>query len=418
MGAYVVKLPDVGEGVAEAEIVAWHVAVGEVIEEDAVFVEVMTDKATVDLPSPVGGTVTRLGAEVGDVIPVGSELIWIEVDGAGNAPGRPAAHQPEKSSSPVPSPSPSPVPPAALRSPAVRPAAAAAGTKPVAAPAVRKRAQELGIELADIAGSGQDGRIGHADLDAFIVNRDRTTAPAAARSLLPAEDQIELVKVVGLRRNIAKRMQEAYRRIPHFTYVEQVDVTEVERLRSQLNERDDQQPRLTQLSFLMQAVIVAVADHPEMNARFDDERGVVQRYSAVHLGIAAQTPKGLMVPVVKHAEALDLWGCAAEVTRLSQAARSGSVTLDELTGSTITITSLGSLGGIVSTPIINAPEVAIIGVNKIVQQPVYADGTWVPRQMMNLSSSFDHRVIDGWDAAQFIRRIRVLLETPALLFVD
>ena len=415
MGAYVVKLPDVGEGVAEAEIVAWHVAVGEVIEEDAVFVEVMTDKATVDLPSPVGGTVTRLGAEVGDVIPVGSELIWIEVDGAGNAPGRPAAHQPEKSSSPVPSPS--LVPPAALRSPAVRPAAAA-GTKPVAAPAVRKRAQELGIELADIAGSGQDGRIGHADLDAFIVNRDRTTAPAAARSLLPAEDQIELVKVVGLRRNIAKRMQEAYRRIPHFTYVEQVDVTEVERLRSQLNERDDQQPRLTQLSFLMQAVIVAVADHPEMNARFDDERGVVQRYSAVHLGIAAQTPKGLMVPVVKHAEALDLWGCAAEVTRLSQAARSGSVTLDELTGSTITITSLGSLGGIVSTPIINAPEVAIIGVNKIVQQPVYADGTWVPRQMMNLSSSFDHRVIDGWDAAQFIRRIRVLLETPALLFVD
>ena len=415
MGAYVVKLPDVGEGVAEAEIVAWHVAVGEVIEEDAVFVEVMTDKATVDLPSPVGGTVTRLGAEVGDVIPVGSELIWIEVDGAGNAPGRTAAHQPEKSSSPVPSPS--PVPPAALRSPAVRPAAAA-GTKPVAAPAVRKRAQELGIELADIAGSGQDGRIGHADLDAFIVNRDRTTAPAAARSLLPAEDQIELVKVVGLRRNIAKRMQEAYRRIPHFTYVEQVDVTEVERLRSQLNERDDQQPRLTQLSFLMQAVIVAVADHPEMNARFDDERGVVQRYSAVHLGIAAQTPKGLMVPVVKHAEALDLWGCAAEVTRLSQAARSGSVTLDELTGSTITITSLGSLGGIVSTPIINAPEVAIIGVNKIVQQPVYADGTWVPRQMMNLSSSFDHRVIDGWDAAQFIRRIRVLLETPALLFVD
>ena len=416
MGAYVVKLPDVGEGVAEAEIVAWHVAVGEVIEEDAVFVEVMTDKATVDLPSPVGGTVTRLGAEVGDVIPVGSELIWIEVDGAGNAPGRTAAHQPEKSSSPVPSPS--LVPPAALRSPAVRPAAAAAGTKPVAAPAVRKRAQELGIELADIAGSGQDGRIGHADLDAFIVNRDRTTAPAAARSLLPAEDQIELVKVVGLRRNIAKRMQEAYRRIPHFTYVEQVDVTEVERLRSQLNERDDQQPRLTQLSFLMQAVIVAVADHPEMNARFDDERGVVQRYSAVHLGIAAQTPKGLMVPVVKHAEALDLWGCAAEVTRLSQAARSGSVTLDELTGSTITITSLGSLGGIVSTPIINAPEVAIIGVNKIVQQPVYADGTWVPRQMMNLSSSFDHRVIDGWDAAQFIRRIRVLLETPALLFVD
>ena len=288
----------------------------------------------------------------------------------------------------------------------------------MAAPAVRKRAQELGIELADIAGSGQDGRIGHADLDAYIVNRDRTTAPTAARSLLAAEDQIESVKVVGLRRNIAKRMQEAYRRIPHFTYVEQVDVTEVERLRSQLNERDDQQPRLTLLPFLMQAVIVAVADHPEMNARFDDERGVVQRYSAVHLGIAAQTPKGLMVPVVKHAEALDLWGCAAEVTRLSEAARSGSVTLDELTGSTITITSLGSLGGIVSTPIINAPEVAIIGVNKIVQQPVYADGTWVPRQMMNLSSSFDHRVIDGWDAAQFIRRIKVLLETPALLFVD
>jgi 2-oxoisovalerate dehydrogenase E2 component (dihydrolipoyl transacylase) len=281
-----------------------------------------------------------------------------------------------------------------------------------AAPAVRARAARLGVDLATISGSGPEGRVVHEDLDGLLAKQ----APAPAPLQRDNGDEVEDVKVVGLRRNIAERMQASKRRIPHFTYVEEVDVTALEELRGELNDGD--RPRLSVLPFLMRAVVVAIRDHPEMNARFDDEAGVVKRHRAVHLGIAVQTPRGLMVPVVKDADVRDLWSSAAEVARLSDAARTAKVTLEELSGSTITITSLGALGGIVTTPVINAPEVAIIGVNKIATRPVFRDGAFVPRQIMNLSSSFDHRVVDGADAAAFIQRIRALLEQPALLFMS
>ncbi len=416
MAAYMVKLPDVGEGVAEAEIVAWHVAVGDVIGEDATFVEVMTDKATVELPSPVSGRVSWLGAEVGDVLPVGSDLIGIETDAelvVGDAElvvgdtvepdmisAEPAPPAPPPMTDKLPSPPP--------RQPSP------SGPKATAAPAVRRRAEQLGIELSGVTGTGPGGRVEHGDLDRVLAANGSGHVSAGPTT----QDAVEAIKVVGLRRNIAQRMQLAKRRIPHFTYVEELDVTAVERLRAELNDRrHDDRPKLTLLPFLMRAVVVAVGEFPQMNARFDDEAGVIERHASVHLGVAAQTDKGLMVPVVNNAQDRDIWECAAEVTRLSTAARNGTITMAELGGSTITITSLGSLGGIVSTPIINLPEVAIIGVNKIVQRPVLVAGSWVPTLMMNLSSSFDHRVIDGWDAALFIQRIKGLIESPAQLFM-
>jgi 2-oxoisovalerate dehydrogenase E2 component (dihydrolipoyl transacylase) len=284
----------------------------------------------------------------------------------------------------------------------------------LAAPAVRQRARDLGIALTDIAGSGPQNRITHADLDSHL-RRPTTTRPFPAG---PDDDSVEEVRVIGLRRNIAQRMEISKNHSPHFTYVEEIDLTEAERLRGELNKRrPDAAAKLSVLPFLMRAMVIAAADFPMMNARFDDDNGVVRRHRAVHLGVATQTPKGLMVPVVKHAERRDLWDCAEEVARLADAARSATISLEELGGSTITVTSLGSLGGIVSTPIINYPEVAIVGVNKIVTRPMYVDSAVMPRQMMNLSSSFDHRVVDGADAAGFIQRVRELLETPALLFV-
>jgi 2-oxoisovalerate dehydrogenase E2 component (dihydrolipoyl transacylase) len=279
---------------------------------------------------------------------------------------------------------------------------------------VRQRAAALGVSLASIAGSGPDGRVVHADLDAHLTHSRTTSTSTRA----PADDTVDAVRVLGLRRNIAQRMQIAKARIPHFTYVDEIDVTEVERLRSELNEqRTDRRSRLTILPFLIRAVVVAIADFPQMNARYDDDEGVVNRHRSVHLGVAAQTPKGLMVPVIKNAETLDLWATADELTRLSTAARDHTITIQELSGSTITVTSLGALGGIVSTPIINYPEVAIVGVNKIATRPVYVGDALQPRQIMNLSSSFDHRVVDGADAASFIQQIKTLLETPALLFL-
>jgi 2-oxoisovalerate dehydrogenase E2 component (dihydrolipoyl transacylase) len=298
----------------------------------------------------------------------------------------------------------------------------------LAAPAVRRRAAALDVDLAGIAGTGPDGRVQHEDLDrAVLAGPHVTGAVGAARPSTPASSvippppnagDVELVKVSGLRRNIAKRMQESSRRIAHFAYVEEVDVTELERLRAELNRQyAAEYVKLSLLPFLMRAVVIAVAEFPQVNARFDDDAGVIEQHRSVHIGIATQTSKGLMVPVVQHAETGDLWTFAAEVARLSAAARDGSIGLQELHGSTITITSLGALGGIVTTPVINHPEVAVIGVNKIATRPVWVEGAWLPRSMMNLSSSFDHRVIDGWDAAQFIQRIRTLLEHPALLFV-
>ncbi len=436
MADHVVKLPDVGEGVAEAEIVEWRVTVGDTVDEDDPLVDVMTDKATVELPSPVAGTITRLGAEVGDVVAVGAELIWIATDGSAGAedgdaaPAQPEAEaqtEPETEAEATPEPEATPsAEPEAQPEPPPEPEPEPSpdregpeGRRPTAAPAVRGRARELGIDLATVRGTGPDGRVVHADLDALLAGgaapgRRVTASPVP----IPAaeEDEIERVPVRGLRRRIAAQMEEAHR-IPHFTYVEEVDVTELERLRAELNASRPQAPRLTVLPLLMRAVVIAVGDYPQMNALFRRDDGVVERHRAVHLGIATQTDQGLMVPVVRHAEARVLWDSAAEVARLAEGARAGTLTRDELTGSTITITSLGPLGGIVSTPIINAPEVAIIGVNRFVERAVRIDGAWLPRQFMNLSSSFDHRVIDGYDAAEFIQEVRELLETPALLFL-
>ena len=410
MSEYVVKLPDVGEGIAEAEIVEWHVNVGDTITEDQVMVEVMTDKATVELPSPVTGVVLSVGAAVGDILQVGSPLIRIETGGNG------AVSAVSEVRSSVEATTPDVAPPVEVAAPPVPPVPPALPTTaaPMAAPAVRQRAATLGIDLANVAGTGPDGRVVHADLDLQLGRAGQRFNDSAP----PTDDAVDAVPVVGLRRNIAQRMQLAKERIPHFTYVEELDVTNVEQLRARLNEQyEDQRPKLTFLPFLMRAIVEAIADFPQMNARYDDDNGVINRHRSIHLGVAAQTPKGLMVPVVRDAASRDLWDIAAEVARLAVAARTHKITLEELTGSTITITSLGSLGGIVSTPIINYPEVAIIGVNKIATRPVYLDGALLPRQIMNLSSSFDHRVIDGADAAAFIQRVRALIEMPALMFV-
>jgi 2-oxoisovalerate dehydrogenase E2 component (dihydrolipoyl transacylase) len=289
----------------------------------------------------------------------------------------------------------------------------------LASPAVRLRAKEAGIDLRQISGSGPAGRIGHEDLDSFIAHGARPVGARAAGYGLFRNEAVEEIKIVGLRRKIAEKMALSASRIPHITYVEEIDVTALEDLRAALNkEKRHDRPKLTLLPFLMRAMVKAVAEQPQLNALFDDEAGIVRQYGGVHIGIAAQTPSGLMVPVVRHAEARDLWECGAEVLRLAEAAKSGAATREELSGSTITITSLGAMGGVATTPVINHPEVAIVGVNKVMVRPVWDGAQFIPRKMMNLSSSFDHRVIDGWDAAVFVQRIKTLLETPALIFVD
>jgi len=423
MGTRIIKLPDVGEGVAEAEVVEWHVKVGQSVLEDQLLAAVMTDKATVEIPSPVAGTVVALGAEVGSVLAVGAELIRLEVAGEGNeevaAAPREAAPPPARQPAVA-------APPPALE-PVASPAPATSVTraplgpprppreKPIASPAVRRRAREAGVDLRQVRGTGPAGRIGHADLDAFLRGGPKAGMPATR----VANTEVETVKIIGLRRRIAQKMAESKRRVAHFSYVEEVDVTALEALRATLNaENRPDRPRLTLLPFLMQTLVRAVADFPEMNALYDDEAETLERHGGVHIGIATQTPAGLMVPVVRHCESLSLWDCAAEVQRLAEAAREGRASRAELTGSTITITSLGALGGIVTTPVINRPEVAIIGPNKQVVRPVWQGEQFVPRTMMNLSSSFDHRVIDGYVAARFVQRIKGLLEAPATIFIE
>jgi 2-oxoisovalerate dehydrogenase E2 component (dihydrolipoyl transacylase) len=416
MGVRIIKLPDVGEGVAEAEVVEWHVQVGQSVLEDQVLAAVMTDKATVEIPSPVAGTVLALGAEVGGVLAVGAELVRLEVAGEGDSE---VAAAPREAAPPVPAPMPTPAPErdtppppmATTRAPMGPPRAA--GEKPLASPAVRRRAREAGIDLRQVRGSGPAGRIGHEDLDAFLRGASGP-AKAGARG---ANTDVETVKVIGLRRRIAQKMADSKRRVAHFSYVEEVDVTALEELRASLNAREGK-TRLTLMPFLMLALVKAVAEFPDMNALYDDEAETIERHGGVHIGIATQTPAGLMVPVVRHCEARDLWDCAAEVRRLAEATRENRASRTELTGSTITITSLGALGGIVTTPVVNRPEVAIVGVNKQVVRPVWRDGQFTPRTMMNLSSSFDHRVIDGYVAAQFVQRIKALLETPATIFME
>ena len=423
MGTHVIKMPDIGEGIAQVELVEWFVKVGDMIAEDQVVADVMTDKATVEIPSPVSGKVLALGGQPGEVMAVGSELIRIEVEGSGNHVDVPQAKQIETPAAPVAA-KPEPhkdVKPAAYQAPANHePAPIVArqpGDKPLASPAVRKRALDTGIELRYVHGSGPAGRILHEDLDAFM-SKPQSAAGQAPNGYAKRSDS-EQVPVIGLRRKIAQRMQDAKRRVAHFSYVEEIDVTALEALRQQLNSKyGDSRGKLTLLPFLVRALVVALRDFPQINATYDDEAQIITRHGAVHVGIATQGDNGLMVPVLRHAEAGSLWANAGEISRLANAARSNKANREELSGSTITLTSLGALGGIVSTPVVNTPEVAIVGVNRMVERPVVIDGQIVVRKMMNLSSSFDHRVVDGMDAALFIQAVRGLLEQPACLFVE
>ncbi len=475
MARFVYKLPDIGEGISEAEIVGWHVKVGDVVEDDDRIADMMTDKATVEMESPVSGTILELAGEVGDVVAIGAALVVIETDDVpdeateGGAevlavhsrrmdeerearertvveaadPEGPmdeaelAAETPgvgNESSSAVTTPSSSaitpasssPVTPAKAGVHAAKPAvvgdrqttlrgddgAGAAARAPVlASPAVRKRAADLQIDLADVK-AAEGGRVRHGDLDAFLTyNAHRGYGAQAPR----ADEQ---VRVIGLRRRIAENMAASKRAIPHFTYVEEIDMTKAEALRADLNATRGDRPKLTVLPIIITAVCQALPDFPMINARYDGEAGVVSRSGAVHLGIATQTDAGLMVPVVRGAEGRNVWQLATEIARLADAARSGKATSAELSGGTLTVTSLGPLGGIATTPVINRPEVAIIGPNNIVERPVIRDGEIVAAKLMNLSISCDHRVVDGWDAASFVQRVKGLLETPVLLFAD
>lgn len=400
MGEFIIKLPDVGEGIAEAELVEWNVAVGDLVRQDDVLCAVMTDKATVEIPSVADGAVLSLGAEIGDAVAVGSVLVRLDIDG-----GKRSVRQSDQES-----------PAMAATKPAVSGAVLRrTGGRPLASPAVRLRARESGVDLRAVTGTGPAGRISHDDLDRFM-KQDLPCGTGQSNRI--ENSAITKIKVVGLRRKIAEKMSISKSRIPHITIVEEVDVTALEELRSQLNNsRNDDQQKLTVLPFIMSAMVVALKTQLALNAIYDDEKNVVQQHGGIHMGIAAQTPSGLMVPVVRHCENRDIWSCASEVKRVTDLAKSGGASVEQLSGSTITITSLGALGGIVTTPIINYPEVAIIGINKIAVRPVWDGTQFIPRKMMNLSSSFDHRIIDGWDAATFVQQLKTLLETPARIFL-
>jgi 2-oxoisovalerate dehydrogenase E2 component (dihydrolipoyl transacylase) len=474
MGTHVIKMPDIGEGIAEVELVEWFVKVGDTVSEDQVLADVMTDKATVEIPSPVAGVVMSLGGVPGEVLAVGSDLIHITLAPKGDAhdanagdagdagvdadaeAATPLAQAPDGAAantarqaaglaadserrfdgndSPTvmqPACAPDSVDPATspvARQPdgsdrgdgdAIQQSAATAASagRALAAPAVRHRATQLGVDLRTLCGSGPSGQILHADLDAWL--RAGQAGQAAAPGSVPALAAEEQIPVIGLRRKIAERMQDAKRRVAHFSYVEEVDVTALEALRHALNQRfADSRGHLTLLPLLTRALVLALRDFTQINAHYDDQAQVITRYGAVHLGIATQSPHGLMVPVLRNAQAADLWGNAREIRRLAEAVRAGKALRDELSGSTLTLSSLGALGGIASTPVVNTPEVAIIGVNRIVERPMVVGGQIVIRKMMNLSSSFDHRVVDGMDAARFIQALRALLEQPALLLIE
>ncbi|WP_421991145.1 dihydrolipoamide acetyltransferase family protein [Qipengyuania sp.] len=433
MAKFTFNMPDIGEGIAEAEIVQWHKKVGDTVREDEEFVDMMTDKATVPMESPVDGKILEIAGAEGDMVSIGSMLVVIEVEGevpdevveenkeAAEAAPAPKAEEveerievetsdasdaddalaadPEPESIPEPTPAPEPAPQA----------------KVLATPAVRKRAKELGVDLAQVK-PAEDGRIRHGDLDQFLSYNSGYGAAAKTR-----EDEEK--KVIGMRRRIAENMAASKRNIPHFSYVEECDVTDLEVLRAQLNASRGDKPKLTILPLLITAICKTLPDFPMINARYDDEAGVVTRHGAVHMGMAAQTDAGLMVPVIKNAQAKNLWQLANEISRLAEAARTGTAKSEEMQGGTLTVTSLGPLGGVATTPVINRPEVAIIGPNRIIERPMYVTGTdgverIEKRKLMNISISCDHRVVDGWDAASFVQSLRKLLETPALILVD
>lgn len=422
MGIFAFKLPDIGEGVVEGEVVEWMVAVGDTVKEDDPILSVMTDKATVEIPSPTDGVVKSLVGEPGTILAVGQVCIEFETDGEGTpVEEAPAPVEEVVEETPAPEPEPVkeevvPAAPAPAPAPAPTPVVVAApGARPLASPAVRQRARESGIDLTTVAGSGPAGRITHGDLDSW---KEAGSPVAAAGPSRAARTGTTEVPVIGLRRKISESMTASYTTIPHFSYFEEVDITHLDELRVHLNStKTDGQPKLTYLPFIMQALVKALGENPVCNALFDDEKGVVTRHDAVHLGIATQTDRGLYVPVVKHVEAQDIWQSASEMQRVSQAARDGTAGLDELSGSTFTITSLGRMGGLGATPIINKPEVGILGVHNAVDTPVVRNGQIVVRKMLRLSSSWDHRVVDGWDGAMLVQRLKALLENPATIFM-
>ena len=434
MPTFTFKLPDIGEGIAEAEIVAWHVKIGDRITEDQPLADMMTDKATVEMESPVSGVVTAVAGEAGDVIAIGSMLVEIEVEGGevkaeapvlasspstsdaevssqsddGGAASEAGGSAPEAPPSVVADPTPA-TSPSQVDGEEVKLHSASV----TASPAVRARAKSLGVDLGAVKTAG--GHVRHADLDAFLSYGagQGYRAPGAS-----AKREDEPVKVIGMRRRIAENMAASKRAIPHFSYVEEFDVTALEAMRGDLNANRGARPKLTMLPFLIVAICKTIPTFPMINARYDDEAGVVTRHGAVHLGMATQTDAGLMVPVIRDAQDLNVWQLANEITRLAAAAREGTAKSDELSGSTLTVTSLGPLGGIATTPVINRPEVAIIGPNKIVERPMFVGDAIEARKLMNLSISCDHRVVDGWDAASFVQALKKLVETPVLLFAD
>jgi 2-oxoisovalerate dehydrogenase E2 component (dihydrolipoyl transacylase) len=419
MPIFTFNLPDIGEGIAEAEIVAWHVKVGDNISEDQPLADMMTDKATVEMESPVAGIVTKVAGEAGDVIAIGSMLVEIEtvtdvsqaesmvqVDAVATVEDElPHAPEPVAAEPAVVQERPAAVP---AQSPNI-----CADHKITASPAVRQRAKDLGVELTDVKAAG--GHVRHADLDAFLAYG---SGQGYRASHISARREDENVKVIGMRRRIADNMAASKRHIPHFTYVEEIDVTAIEAMRADLNANRGARPKLTMLPLLIVAICKTIPQFPMINARYDDENGVVTRHGAVHLGMATQTDAGLMVPVIRDAQDRNIWQLATEIARLADAARSGSAKSEELSGSTLTVTSLGPLGGIATTPVINRPEVAIIGPNKIVERPMFVGDTIEARKLMNLSISCDHRVVDGWDAANYVQALKKLMETPVLLFAD
>ena len=437
MAKFTFNMPDIGEGIAEAEIVQWHKQVGDTVNEDEEFVDMMTDKATVPMESPVNGKILEIAGGEGDMVSIGSMLVVIEVEGevpedvveeaapaTDSAPASAPAPKDEAveerievensdasdaddalAADPQPEPLPAPTP-------APEPAQHA---KVLATPAVRKRAKDLGVDLAQVK-PAEDGRVRHGDLDQFLSYNAGYGAAAAPRA-------DEEKKVIGMRRRIAENMAASKRNIPHFSYVEECDVTDLEVLRAQLNSNRGDKPKLTILPLLITAICKTLPDFPMINARYDDEAGVVTRHGAVNLGMAAQTDAGLMVPVIRNAQAQNLWQLANEISRLAEAARSGTAKSEEMQGGTLTVTSLGPLGGVATTPVINRPAVAIIGPNRIIERPMYVTGSdgverIEKRKLMNISISCDHRVVDGWDAASFVQALKRLLETPALILID
>ena len=427
MGTFAFKMPDIGEGVVEGEVVEWMVAVGDIVKEDDPILSVMTDKATVEIPSPVDGKVTRVVGEAGDTLPVGVVCIEFEVEGDGNAASSDDAPAPKAAPTPTPKAAPTPAPKAApTPAPKAAPVAAtpavqrAAGTKALSSPAVRQRARQANIDLNMVAGSGPAGRISHADLDAHIAGgaSGASRARPMGASTRTERNGTEEIKVIGLRRKIAEGMVSSYTTIPHFSYFEEVDVTALEDLRQHLNAtRPEGAPKLTYLPFIMQALAKALRERPECNAVYDDDSNIVTRHEAINLGIATQTDRGLFVPVVQHVEAMDIWQSAEEMVRVTSATRDGKATAEDLSGSTFTITSLGRLGGLGATPIINKPEVGILGVHNAKDRAVVRDGNIVIRRMMNLSSSWDHRVVDGHDGASLVQVVKSYLEHPATIFM-